>query len=100
MSATVFLPTLTTSPYPQMRLISLLAISSLLCTAYVLFFLPLDKPAEVSSTREGPIRQYIGYLNGGLSIVVGLNAFHFGGEKSVHDGFWLSCLLPSGKMLR
>ncbi|KAL9008042.1 MAG: hypothetical protein Q9173_006794 [Seirophora scorigena] len=83
-----------------MRLISLLAISSLLCTAYILFFLTNRKPAEVRMSPAafegiGPIRQYITYLNGGLSILVGLNAFHFTGKEGVHDGFWLFCLLPS-----
>ncbi|KAI4169597.1 MAG: hypothetical protein LQ348_007248 [Seirophora lacunosa] len=83
-----------------MRLISLLAVSSLLCTAYILFFLPNGKPAEgrmspAASEGEGPIRRYITYLNGGLSVLVGLNAFHFTGKEGVHDGFWLFCLLPS-----
>lgn len=104
-SAAIFLPTLTTSPSPQMRLISLLAVSSLLCTAYILFFLPNGKSAEgrmssPASEGEGPICRYITYLNGGLSVLVGLNAFHFTSKEGVHDGFWLFCLLPSGEPLK
>ncbi|KAL8645064.1 MAG: hypothetical protein Q9210_006915, partial [Variospora velana] len=99
-SATIFLPTLMTSPSPQMRLISLLAISSLLCTAYILFLLPNGKPANVRMNPatfdgQGPIRRYLTYLNGGLGILVGLNAFRFRSQDGVHDGFWLFCVLPS-----
>lgn len=103
-SATVFLPTLMTSPSPQTRLNSLLAISSLLCTAYILFLLPNGKPANVRMNSatfdgQGPIRRYLTYLNGGLSILVGLNAFRFRSKEGVHDGFWIFCVLPSGKLL-
>ncbi|KAL9016968.1 MAG: hypothetical protein Q9185_005707 [Variospora sp. 1 TL-2023] len=99
-SATVFLPSLLTSPSSQTRLTSLLAISSLLCTAYILFSLPNGKPANVridSATFDGqePIRRYLTYLNGGLSILVGLNAFRFRNKEGVHDGFWLFFVLPS-----
>ncbi|KAI4137920.1 MAG: hypothetical protein LQ341_004909 [Variospora aurantia] len=61
---------------------------------------PNGKPANVrmnSATFDGqrPIRRYLTYLNGGLSILVGLNAFRFRSKEGVHDGFWLFFVLPS-----
>ena len=87
------------------KLISLLSISSLLATAYILIFTPNtrtdDGKAETSRQKlqpdPGPIRKYIGYLNGGLSILIAIDAFGFKGKKGVHEGFWLLCFLPVGR---
>ncbi|KAL9004466.1 MAG: hypothetical protein Q9188_002719 [Gyalolechia gomerana] len=83
----------------QMQLISLLAISSLGCTAYVLLSAPTThetrgKTVPTTSGPQTPPRAYIDYVNGGLSLLVGSNALYFKGKKGVDDGFWLLCMLP------
>lgn len=87
------------------KLISLLSMSSLIATAYILVFIPNTRPDKSKATKSpaklqpeaGPIQQYISYLNGGLSMLIALNAFGFRDKKGVHEGFWLLCLLPVGE---
>lgn len=103
-SAVTFVPALVASSSLQMQLISLLAISSLGCTAYVLLSTPTthETRRETVPTTSGPQmppRAYIDYFNGGLSLLVGSNALYFEGKKGVDDGFWLLCMLPGGELL-
>lgn len=101
----VFLPALLMSQPLQARLICLLSISSLMCTAYILIFIPNATPEpanrkqamHISQSTARPIHQYISYLNGGLSILILLNAFSFKNKQGVHEGFWLLCIIPSGE---
>lgn len=95
-SALPFVPTLVASASSlQMRLIGTLGISSLLCTVYVILSADTThatgNPVPPTSGQQTPLRRYIDYLNGGLSFLVGLNAFYFKGKKGVDDGFWLLC---------
>ena len=103
-----FVPALITSRLWQVKLISLLAIASLFTTAYILIFLPNPKP-ELASRRHnapsklymelelGPIQKYLSYLNGGLSLVIGLNAITLKSKSGVYDNFWVLCILPVGE---
>lgn len=99
-SAIAFLPPLLFASSIRARLISLLSISSLLCTAYNLFSLPGSKTTRkwmYIHEPPGPLLQHGPYLNGGLSLLIGLSAFMIDDKKMGHDGFWLLCLLPVGK---
>ena len=92
----------------QAKIISVLSMTSLIATAYTLIFVPNTRPAsskKASSRRQlaaepGPVHQYIGYLNGGLSLLIGLNAISFKDKRGVHEGFWLLCFLPVGEHFR
>ncbi len=84
----------------------LLSISSLVCTAYSLIFIPNTKPEPLNRKKKvksifhpqaGPIRQYISHLNGGLSMLILLNAPSLKDKQGVHEGFWLLCILPAGE---
>lgn len=93
----------------QVKLISLLSMTSLIATAYILVFVPntrAESPERARSRREvqskpeqGPVHKYISYLNGGLSLLIALNAMSFKDKQGVHEGFWLLCLLPVGGCL-
>jgi len=79
--------------------------TSLIATAYILVFIPATRPESSRSakpthqpqTELGPIKQYITYLNAGLSFFITLNAIAFKDKKGVHEGFWVLLLLPVGK---
>ncbi|KAK3111419.1 hypothetical protein LTR53_013371 [Teratosphaeriaceae sp. CCFEE 6253] len=65
----------------QQRLIALLSMSSLLCTAYILHFMPLQAPARKGKTpmykldaAKGPVEQYLATLNAALAGVLLLAA--------------------------
>ena len=100
-----FLPALLTTSLFQARVLCLLSMSSLMCTAYILLFIPkLNSDAanrnhtqEILQPASGPIRRYLGYLNGGLSMLILLNVFSLKGKRGVHEGFWLLCILPAGE---
>ncbi|KAL9065459.1 MAG: hypothetical protein Q9161_008220 [Pseudevernia consocians] len=101
-SAMAYIPALIASRLVQARLVSLLCMTSLIATAYILAFVPNVRPKppnRVKSKRKsvpesGPVRQYISYLNGALSLLSALNSITFRDKRGVHDGFWLLCLLP------
>ena len=103
-SAAAFLPSLLTSQLVQAKLIDLLAITSLMCTAHILMSMPSSKSQRAQTSYFGrpleanssPIERYIDYFNGGLSFLILLNAFSYRGKQGVHEGFWLLCVLPAG----
>ena len=103
-----FVPALITSRLWQAKLTSLLAIMSLSTTAYILIFLPNPKPESASRRQNalsklhmkpepGPIHKYLSYLNGGLSLVIGLSAITLKSKPGVHENFWVLCILPIGE---
>lgn len=79
-----------------------LSVSSLIATAYILIFVPNNQSepskskqlSQISSFRDGPIRQYINLLNGALAVLIVLNVPTLINKQGVHEGFWLLCLLP------
>lgn len=99
-----YIPTLM-SGIVQAKLVSLLCMTSLLATAFILAFVPntrSQRPNGAKSKRQlefnsGPVHQYIGYLNCALSLLCALNSITFRDKQGVHDGFWLLCLLPVGR---
>lgn len=104
-AAMAFVPVLFVSQPLQAKLICLLSISSLICTAYILIFIPNSRaepanhkqPMTISQSTTGPIHRYISYLNGGLSILILLNALKFKNQQGVHESFWVLCIVPSGE---
>ncbi|KZF25501.1 hypothetical protein L228DRAFT_280741 [Xylona heveae TC161] len=92
----------------QHILLSLLGVTSLLSSAYSLWYMPLRaKPDpkgkrplrpgmdfEVGEWGGGPIEQYLGVLNAGLCALLALAAVRLKGRSSAPDGFWILCLLP------
>lgn len=79
-----------------------LSVSSLIATAYILIFIPniqsepsnSEQPSQVSRFRDGPIRQYINFLNGALAVLIVINVPTLMIKQGVHEGFWMLCLLP------
>ncbi|KAF6227732.1 hypothetical protein HO173_012062 [Letharia columbiana] len=101
-SAMAYIPTLIMSSLVQAKLVSLLCITSLTATAYILAFVPITRHKSLNRVKSkkrlepmsGPVHQYISYLNGTLSLLCALNSIIFRDKQGVHDGFWLLCLLP------
>ena len=89
----------------SVKVISILSMSSLVATAYILIFIPtarsdegrIEQPRTQPQLRASPVQKYIGYLNGTLSILIAFNAIGFKGKRGVHEGFWLLCILPLGE---
>ena len=95
--------------------LALLSISSLLCTAFLVYLLPpeltsvsfldaLNAPpskyrsSEPSSFRgvgdKGPVLQYLPYMNAGLCVLLGILGLVFRGREVVWWGFgWLPGLV-------
>lgn len=100
-----YIPALIMSRLVQAKLVSLLCMTSLIATAYILAFIPNTRPNPPNRAKpnwqlepeSGPVHQYISYLNGTLSLVCALNSITFKHKRGVHDGFWLLCLLPVGR---
>jgi hypothetical protein len=92
----------------QAKLLSLLSMTSLIATAYILVFVRNTKPQwskgakpkHQSQADLGPIKKYIAQLNAGLSFFISLNALAFKDKKGVHEGFWVLLLLPLGKIMK
>lgn len=86
----------------QAKFLGLLAISSLLCTAYLLKSGPHVGSRQSSDgegsvqKRYGPMQKFGIPFNASLALLVALNAFTFHSKQVVHDGHWLLCLVPAG----
>ena len=101
-SVLAFLPALIISNSFKAKLVSVLGITSLISTAYILAFLPAqmaEPPSERSRkpvflSKSSPVDRYLGKLNAGLSVLIAAYAFSFRNARDAHDGFWLLCLLP------
>ncbi|CAF9910209.1 MAG: hypothetical protein ALECFALPRED_006419 [Alectoria fallacina] len=104
-SAMTYIPTLIMPGLGQAKLVSLLCMTSLIATAYILALAPNTRPESPNGAKSkrslevkpGPVHQYISYLNCALSLLCALNANNFRDKQGVHDGFWLLCLLPVGR---
>ena len=100
-----YLPALVNSRLLQAKIISLLGMTSLVATTYLLIYVPNTKPSATDrrplsarfEREPSPIHKHLGSLNVGLSVLVALNSITFRGRVGVHDGFWILCLLPGGK---
>lgn len=88
----------------QVKLIDVLAITSLMCTAYILHSIPDGRPPDAATSLlgrpieagSGPIDLYVDYLNGGLSLLIFVSGFPYRGRQGVHEYYWIFCALPIG----
>ncbi|MCJ1238731.1 hypothetical protein MMC14_006722 [Varicellaria rhodocarpa] len=102
-SIVAYVPSLLMFSSLQAKFLSILSITSLVSTAYMLFFIPNVRLNTSRRKRRNlqiepepsMIDQYLGYLNGGLSFLIALNAWTIQEKNGVHDLFWTLCLLPS-----
>lgn len=46
----------------------------------------------------GPLKRYLVFLNGALSLLVSLNATRLSDRPGVHSAFWLFCYVPSCRL--
>ncbi|TKA78175.1 hypothetical protein B0A55_03904 [Friedmanniomyces simplex] len=82
----------------QQRLIALLSLSSVLCTAYILHFMPLRAPERKGKTAmykldamSGPVEQYLAYLNAALAALLLLVA-SLSWRRGAHENAWRESL--------
>ena len=106
-SATAFLPSILMSPLLQVKIVGFLAISSLLCTAFVLSTLEVESghtnTGQNSAQAQGkqrPMRKYLIPLNAVLALLVALNGVKFYFWQGAHGGYWVLCVVPVGEHLR
>lgn len=90
-----------TAPSAQQRLIALLSLSSLVCTAYILYFMPVEAQERKGKramykieAEKGPVERYLVYLDGGLAGLLLLAAGR-SWQKGLGDDAWRECL-PAG----
>lgn len=85
----------------RQRLIALLSLSSLVCTAYILFFMPIEaqekkgkKPIYKIEAERTPVEKYLVYLDAALAGLL-LLAAGLSWRKGLGDDAWRECL-PAG----
>ena len=84
----------------QPRMMCILSITSIFATAYMLVFIPTRKRSGNTINQvpvSSPISKYLSYLNGALSLLIGLNGMAWKDRRGAHDGFWVLTWLPAGK---
>ena len=81
LGALVFLYTFVTASTARSRLVAILGVSSLACTAYILHFQPIERPERKGKravyqveAEKGPVEKYLVYLNAGLALLLELAA--------------------------
>jgi hypothetical protein len=88
------------SPTPHAFLLSLLSVTSLLSTAYMLAYMPPQKPDRkgkrpIRGAGEGPIKRYLVSLNVGVCVVLILASWSMGWwGKGEEGGLGVLCLVP------
>ena len=95
------------SPLLQVKVVGFLALSSLLCTAFVLATLEVE-PGYTNPRRNSAqfqvkhrfMQKYLIPLNASLALLVTLNAVKFYGWQGVHRGYWVLCVVPVGEQLQ
>ena len=91
----------------QVKVASIMSMTSLICSSYILMFVSNSRPSTgretlgALSTGEDsrPLRRYLVPMNGALSIVAALNSIGFYGREGVPAGFWALCFAPIGKSI-
>lgn len=100
----VYTPSLVAPDHSSEFFRSVIAITSLLASAYMLYCVPIDgwqNPANAGAQvkgipdTNGPLGKYIGYLNGGLGAVLALGAYS-AWRKGNEGAVWLG-IIPGGK---
>ena len=102
LSATYFLYALLVSPTARQRWISMLSVSSLACTAYILHYMPVrgperkgKRPVYQIEAEKGPVDKYLVYLNAGLAFFM-LMAAVVSWKKELREAAWKEAL-PASK---
>lgn len=93
-----FFGTIFTATSARKRLLSLLSLSSLLSTAWILHFLPIQTPGRKGRRMEkSPVERYILRLDAGLAGLIFLSALASWRRGAVEDA-WKEAL-PGGMLL-
>jgi hypothetical protein len=98
LSSLFYLTTFVTASYARQRLIALLSLSSLGCTAYILEFMPLESPDKKGKravykveAAKGPLERYLIYLNAALVGLLELAAL-LSWSRGAADDAWRESL--------
>ncbi|KAK5171448.1 uncharacterized protein LTR77_004592 [Saxophila tyrrhenica] len=93
-----FMYTFVVASTARQRLIALLSLSSLGCTAYVLYFMPIEKPDRKGKkpvyqveAEKSPVEKYLVYLNAALAGLL-LLAATLSWRKGLGDDAWREAL--------
>ena len=102
LSAIFFLYTFFMASTARQRLIAILSLSSLVSTAYILHFMPIEAPERKGKrpvyqveADKGPVEKYIVYLNASLAGML-LIAATLSFRKGTSEDGWRE-VLPAGK---
>lgn len=94
LSGLYFLLTIFTATSARKRLLFLLSVSSLACTAYILHFLPIETPSRKGKrpvyqveAEKSPVERYILRLNAGLAGLIFLSAVASWWRGAVEDAW-------------
>lgn len=101
LAAIYFVFALLASSTARARWISMLSVSSLACTAYVLHFLPIQgpdrkgkRPIYQIEAEKGPVERYLVYLNASLAGLL-LVAAAVSWKKELREAAWKEALPAS-----
>lgn len=94
LGAAFFLYTLITASTARQRLIAFLSSTSMGCTAYILHFMPIEKPERKGKmpvykveAAKGPLEKYLVYLNSGLVALLQLAAILSWRKEAVEEAW-------------
>ena len=100
--AVFFLYTFVTASTARERLISIMSLSSLTCTAYVLHYMPIQAPEKKGKrpmyqveAEKGPVEKYLVHLNAALAGLL-LLAASLSWKKELREDAWREAL-PASK---
>ena len=101
LGAMFFVYTFLIASTARQRLIALLSVSSLMCTAYILHSMPIEAPARKGKrplyqveADKGPVERYLMYLNAALAGLL-LIAATVSWRKSLREDAWREALPAS-----
>ena len=101
LAALFFFTTLFTASTARQRLLALLSLSSMLCTAYILHFMPLKRPGRRGKravyqveAEKSPVEKYLVYLNAALAGLLLVAAAVSWRKGAAHDA-WREALPAS-----
>ncbi len=104
LAAVFFLYTFVAARSSKQRLISLLSVSSLVCSAYILYFLPIERPDKKGKrplyrvqAEKGPVESYLLYMNAALAGLL-LLAATLSWRKGFVEDSWREAL-PASKSI-
>jgi hypothetical protein len=107
-----FLWYLALSTSRPMALMCLLSVTSLVSSAYTMYFVPATDPAAghqqrrpssrhknkipvLNATDTSPVNQYLPYLNAAIASLLVLASLAYRSRTDVPEGLWLFLLLPA-----